>query len=71
MVSPTVKQFRVPGLGHQVSGTGYQVQVRVRGNSGPEPAPEPEHLNLAPDGRDPRPENVPPANHPVSGFPLS
>ncbi|MEY3813161.1 MAG: hypothetical protein RI910_614 [Verrucomicrobiota bacterium] len=26
------KQFQVPGLGPQVSGTGYQVQVRVRGN---------------------------------------
>jgi len=30
MVSPTMKQFRVPGLGPQVSGTGCQVQVRVR-----------------------------------------
>jgi hypothetical protein len=26
------RQFQVPGLGPQVSGTGYQVQVRVRGN---------------------------------------
>jgi hypothetical protein len=42
--------FRVPGLGPQVSGAGYQVQVRVRENSGPEPVPEPEDLNLAPDG---------------------
>ena len=52
------RHLQVPGLGPQVSGTGYQVQVRVRGNSGPEPVPEPEHLNLAPDRRDPRPEMV-------------
>jgi len=31
MVSPTKKHSRVPGLGPQVSGTGYQGQVRVRG----------------------------------------
>ena len=66
------RHSRVPGLGPQVSGTGVQVQVRVRENSGPEPVPEPELLNLAPEGRDPRPEIAfPPANHPVSGFPLS
>ena len=40
--------FRVPGLGPEVSGAGYQ--VRVRENSDPEPVPEPEDLNLAPDG---------------------
>ena len=33
MVSPTKRHFRVPGLGPQVSGTGYQVQVRVRGKT--------------------------------------
>ena len=71
MVSPTKRHFQVPGLGPQVSGAGYLVQVRVREISNPEPGPEPEDLNLAPDGRDPKPENVPPANHPVSGFPLS
>jgi hypothetical protein len=54
------RHFRVSGLGPQVSGTGYQVQVRVRENSGPEPVPEPEHLNLAADGRDLRPEDVSP-----------
>ena len=48
--------FRIPGLGPQVSGAGYQVQVRVRENSDPEPVTEPEDLNLAPDGWDPRPE---------------
>jgi len=36
----------------------------------PEPEPEPDCPHLAPDGRDPRPENRPPANHPVSGLPL-
>ncbi len=48
--------FRVSGLGPQVSGAGNRVQVQVRENSGPEPVPELEYLNLAPDGRDPRPE---------------
>ncbi len=38
----------------------------------PAPEPVPERLNQAPDGRDLRPENEsPPANHPVSGLPLS
>ena len=38
----------------------------------PVPAPEPEYPNQGPDGRDLRPEIVhAPANHPVSGFPLS
>jgi len=32
MVSPTKRQFQVPGLGPQVSGAGNQVQVRVRGD---------------------------------------
>ena len=45
--------FRVPGLGPRVSGSGLQVQVQV---PGPEPAPSDPYL--APDGRDPRPENV-------------
>jgi hypothetical protein len=34
------RQSRVPGLGHQVSGTGYQVQVRAPG--------EMQFLNLYP-----------------------
>ena len=64
-------------FGSQVSALRSQVRViRYRcgygQHSGPEPVPEPEHLNLAPDCRDPRPENVfRPANHPVSGPPLS
>jgi hypothetical protein len=65
-------QFRVPGLGLQVLGTGYQVQVRVRGNI--------QVLNLCPnlntrtrlptaETRDLRPEKVSPANSPIFGFP--
>ena len=30
MVSWGQKRFQVPGLGHQVSGTGFQVQVQVQ-----------------------------------------
>ena len=50
-----------------------RLQVRVQDQvreSDPGPAPEPEHPDQIPDGRDPGPENVSPANHPVSGFPL-
>jgi hypothetical protein len=40
--------FQVPGLGHQVSGSGIQVQVLVPG-----PDPEPDYPHLAPEARDP------------------
>ncbi len=45
--------------------------MRVRGNSGPEPVPEPEDLNLAPDGRDPRPENIRPCQSSGLWIPLA
>jgi hypothetical protein len=45
---------RPSGLWHGFSGTG----AGAGQNSDPEPVPEPEHLNLAPGGRDPRPEKV-------------
>ena len=42
------------GLRYVMSGVG----AGARKSSGPEPVPEPEHLNQAPDGRDPRPESI-------------
>jgi len=36
----------------------FRYRFRPLANSDPEPVPEPEHLNLAPDRRDPRPENA-------------
>ena len=45
---------RPSGLWYGRSGTG----AGAGQNSDPEPVPEPEHLNLATDGRDPRPEKA-------------
>ena len=54
-------------FGSQVTAIGCQVRVvRFGYGCGPEPVPAPEYLNLAPDGRDPGPQNV----ILVSGFPL-
>ncbi len=58
--------FRVSGRGHRASGSAVQVRGLVPGLT-----PAPDDPNQGPEGRDPRPENVSPANHPVSGFPLS
>ena len=57
-------QSQVPGLGHQVPGSGVQHQVQVQARlfgshfctSYPAPVPEPDNPYLAPDCRDPRPE---------------
>ena len=51
--SPLLFNFQVPGLGHQVSGTGVQVQVQEN----PVPEPGADDQNLRPDGWDLRPEN--------------